>query len=142
MHAHTVGGAAAASKRLVALALAVAGAVAVVLTATAPAAGARGGRRAHTGTAPALARLLSRRVDQHVIVLLKAQFAPALAGSRASLERADEIRAEQLPLIDQLRATHATHCAPTYGCTISPIPRAMWRSTFRCRSTLRRCRRW
>ena len=109
MHAHTVGGAAAASKRLVALALAVAGAVAVVLTATAPAAGARGGRRAHTGTAPALARLLSRRVDQHVIVLLKAQFAPALAGSRASLERADEIRAEQLPLIDQLRATHATH---------------------------------
>jgi hypothetical protein len=51
---------------------------------------------------------LSRRVNQRVIVILKSQFRPALVGSQAAVDRANVIRAEQAPLIRQLRAVHAT----------------------------------
>jgi hypothetical protein len=72
---------------------------------------------------------LSRRVNQRVIVILKSQFRPALVGSQAAVDRANVIRAEQAPLIRELRAVHATHIQTfqlvnAFAATVSRAERA------------------
>jgi hypothetical protein len=57
----------------------------------------------------ALATRLSRHPNQRVIVILKSQFAPAVAGSNAAAARAIAIRDSQRPLMSELKAVHATH---------------------------------
>ena len=57
----------------------------------------------------ALAAQLSKNVNQHVIVLLKRQFAAARVGSPAAAARGAAAAATQRPLISELRQVHATH---------------------------------
>ena len=54
-----------------------------------------------------LERLLSRRVDQRVIIFLRAQATPARAGTSAFAAQAAAARTRQAPLISQLRRSHA-----------------------------------
>jgi hypothetical protein len=56
-----------------------------------------------------LAAHFSQNADQHVIVIMKSQHAPAPAGSSADAERSATIDAEQSPLMDELRQVHATN---------------------------------
>ncbi len=56
-----------------------------------------------------LAAQLSKNVNQHVIVLLKQQFAAAHVGSKAAAMRANMVASAQRPLISELRQVHATH---------------------------------
>ncbi len=51
---------------------------------------------------------LSRHVNQRVIVIMKAQFQPALVGSRTAEMRVAEIKAAQAPMMRELRQVHAT----------------------------------
>ncbi len=57
----------------------------------------------------ALAAQLSKNIDRSVIVILKSQLAPALAGSHASILRSNEIASDQAPFMSELREVHATH---------------------------------
>src|SRR5215469_8162400 len=57
----------------------------------------------------AMAAQLSKNANQHVIVILKKQFAAAHVGSRAAGMRASMVRSTQAPLMSELRAVHATH---------------------------------
>ena len=52
---------------------------------------------------------LSQNADQHVIVILKSQHAPAPAGSGAAAGRLDTMAAEQAPLMNELRQVHAAN---------------------------------
>jgi hypothetical protein len=56
-----------------------------------------------------LARHLSQNANQHVIVILKRQFAPAHVGSSAASARSHAAARAQAPLMRELRAVHATH---------------------------------
>jgi hypothetical protein len=65
-----------------------------------------------SGNAPltrVLATQLSKNVNQHVIVIMKRQFAAAHVGSRAAGVRASMVRSAQAPLMGELRAVHAAH---------------------------------
>src|ERR1700683_4613815 len=57
----------------------------------------------------ALAAQLSKNVNQHVIVILRAQFAAAHEGTRAATSRSARAAAAQAPLISELHQVHATH---------------------------------
>ncbi len=57
----------------------------------------------------ALASRLSRNVDQHVIVILKSQLAPAHVGSRAARLRSEATATYQAPIMSELREVDATH---------------------------------
>jgi hypothetical protein len=67
------------------------------------------GSRAYAPLTSALAAQLSKNVNQHVIVVLKAQFAAAAAGTKAAAARSGLARSAQAPLISELRQVHATH---------------------------------
>ncbi len=58
---------------------------------------------------PALAKLLAKKPNQRVILIMHSQFRVAHVGSRAALVRADAIKAQQAPLIAELHVVHATH---------------------------------
>jgi Subtilase family/Peptidase inhibitor I9 len=58
---------------------------------------------------PALARRLSRNVNQHVIVILKKQFGAAHVGSHAAALRSHAVVAAQASLMTELRDVRATH---------------------------------
>ncbi|HEY2577774.1 MAG TPA: S8 family serine peptidase [Streptosporangiaceae bacterium] len=65
-----------------------------------------------SGFAPmtsALAAQLSKNVNQHVIVILKSQFAAAHEGSQAARMRSAMVENVQGPLVSELRKVHATH---------------------------------
>ena len=103
--------------------------VALTLTASAAASAAASRARTPPTSAVLAKRTLAARPDQRVIVLLKAQFHAALAGSHAATVRADEIRAEQQPLLDQLRASHARQVrvyslVNSFAATVSRAERA------------------
>jgi hypothetical protein len=55
---------------------------------------------------------LSKNVNQHVIVMLKQQFAPAHAGTMAAQDRSAVTGTAQAPLLRELRAVHAAHVKP------------------------------
>ncbi|MBV9818870.1 MAG: S8 family serine peptidase [Solirubrobacterales bacterium] len=57
----------------------------------------------------ALRRQLSAHADQHVIVILRSQRRAAHVGSRSAAVRVAAIKAEQAPLIRQLRSVRASH---------------------------------
>ncbi|HWF81093.1 MAG TPA: hypothetical protein VN695_10960 [Streptosporangiaceae bacterium] len=57
----------------------------------------------------AMAAKLSKNVNQHVIVIMKRQFAAAHVGSRAARARAGMVASAQAPVMAELRAVHATH---------------------------------
>jgi hypothetical protein len=57
----------------------------------------------------ALAAQLSKNANQHVIVVLKAQFAAAHEGSRAATARSAMAASAQAPLLSELHEVHATH---------------------------------
>jgi hypothetical protein len=57
----------------------------------------------------ALAAQLAKGASQHVIVLLKTQFAAAPEGSRAASARSAQVATVQAPLLRELRQVHATH---------------------------------
>jgi hypothetical protein len=61
----------------------------------------------HAQLSETLAAQLSQNADQHVIVIMKSQYAPAPVG--AAGERSDAIAAEQAPLMDELRQVHAAN---------------------------------
>jgi hypothetical protein len=91
-----------------------AGAVLAVVAGTSvTAVAASAAPEAHTsGYAPltrAMAAQLSKNVSQHVIVILKKQFAAAQVGSRAARVRASMVASAQAPLMSELRAVHARH---------------------------------
>src|SRR5215472_17087778 len=68
-----------------------------------------------SGYAPltsAMAAQLSRNLNQHVIVIMNKQFAAAHVGSRAARTRASMVAIAQAPLMNELRAVHATHVKP------------------------------
>ena len=72
---------------------------------------------------------LSRQVNQRVIVIMKGQLAPAIVGTRAMAARASAIRAEQAPLMRQLRQVHATkirsfQLVDSFSATVSKAERA------------------
>ena len=56
-----------------------------------------------------LAARLSKNVDQHVIVILRSQFATAHFGSRDSRLRSEAVVAYQARFMRELREVHATH---------------------------------
>jgi Subtilase family len=58
---------------------------------------------------PALARRLSIKVDQRVIVILKKQFLAAHVGSHAAALRSHAVVGAQAPLMAELHAVHASH---------------------------------
>lgn len=65
-----------------------------------------------SGYAPlthAMAVKLSKNVSQHVIVIMKQQFAEAHVGSRAARTRANRVATAQAPVMSELRTVHATH---------------------------------
>ncbi len=95
-------------------ALAAAGSVIAMVAGTSVAAVAASAAPANhpSGYAPltrAMAAQLSKNVNQHVIVLLKQQFAAAHVGSGAAHLRAGMVASAQRPLMSELRAVHATH---------------------------------
>ena len=61
---------------------------------------------------PALAAQLSKNVNQHVIVIMKSQFAAAHVGSTAAAARAAAVASAQAPVMGELRQVHATHIKP------------------------------
>ena len=58
---------------------------------------------------PALAAQLSKNVSQHVVVIMKHQFAAAHVGSNAAVSRAGAVASAQAPVVSELRQVHATH---------------------------------
>ena len=58
---------------------------------------------------PALAAQLSKNVSQHVVVIMKHQFAAAHVGSNAALARAGAVASAQAPVVRELRQVHAAH---------------------------------
>jgi hypothetical protein len=52
---------------------------------------------------------LAKNASQHVIVILKTQFAAAPVGSRAAVSRSARTASMQAPLLRQLHAVHASH---------------------------------
>ncbi len=93
--------------------------------------GAAAGRTAQTEAALTKSRAakLSREVNQRVIVILKAEFAPAIVGTRAMAARAIAIRNEQAPLMRELREVHATNIksfqlVDSFAATVSKAERA------------------
>jgi Subtilase family len=81
---------------------------AAAATATPVAAGARSGS-VHRPMSAALAAQLSKNVNQHVIVIMKSQFAAARAGSHAQVVRSAALSSDQAPVRSELLAVHATH---------------------------------
>jgi hypothetical protein len=117
MHRRTAGGAArtrAARGSASILAIAVVAAlmagqpVAAVAASAAPAAP----DSAQIPLTPTLAAALSQHVNQHVIVIMKSQPAPAAEGSRAEAARSAQIAADQAPLMNELAQVHATGIMP------------------------------
>jgi Subtilase family len=85
--------------------------------------------QAATGLRRSRAAQLSRHVNQPVIVIMKAQFAPALVGTRAMAARAIAIRNQEAPLMRELRAGHATNIksfqlVDSFAATVSKAERA------------------
>jgi hypothetical protein len=77
----------------------------------------------------ALAAQLSRNVNQHVIVIMKGQLRQARVGSRAAALRIAQVKAEQAPLLAQLRQVHATRIKTfqllnSFSATVSKAERA------------------
>ncbi len=62
---------------------------------------------AHAQLSDAQVTQYSQNADQHVIIILKSQHAPAPAASGAAAERSDAMAAEQAPLMDELRQVQA-----------------------------------
>jgi len=93
--------------------LAAVGSVLAVVAGTAGASAAQAAPESHSlAFAPmtkALAVQLAKNVNQHVIVILKTQFAAAHEGSRAATARSALAASTQRPLLSQLREVHATH---------------------------------
>src|SRR5262249_8636865 len=58
---------------------------------------------------PALAALLSKNADRHVIVLMKSQPRAAKVGSQAAVLRSGLIAENQAPVLTELKKVHATH---------------------------------
>ncbi len=58
---------------------------------------------------PALAAQLSKNVSQHVVVIMKHQFAAAHVGSNAALARTSAVASAQAPVVRELRQVHAAH---------------------------------
>jgi hypothetical protein len=81
----------------------------VVLGAAAISAAAKPTARGSTKLTPALARVLSKNANQHVIVLLKTQLRAAHVGSRAAGARFAAVKAAQAPVVRELATVHATH---------------------------------
>ena len=65
--------------------------------------------QAQQSLTPALAAQLSKNVSQHVVVIMKRQFAAAHVGSNAAMARAGAVASAQAPLVSELRQVHATH---------------------------------
>ncbi|HTX32710.1 MAG TPA: S8 family serine peptidase [Solirubrobacteraceae bacterium] len=97
-----------ARSRAVLVLIALASLACAGLVAASAAASARHARKPQKLT-PALVKLLSTNVNRRVVVILRSQLRPALAGSHAATLRAQATRAEQAPLLRQLRQVHATH---------------------------------
>ncbi len=57
---------------------------------------------------PALAAQLSKNVSQHVVVIMKHQFAAVHVGSNAAVSRAGAVSSAQAPLVAELHQVHAT----------------------------------
>jgi hypothetical protein len=93
--------------------LAAVGSVLAVVAGTAGASAAQAAPDSHSlAFAPvtkALAVKLSKNVNQHVIVVLKTQFAAAHEGTRAARERSAMAASAQAPLLAELHDVHATH---------------------------------
>ena len=66
-------------------------------------------RRPEQHLTPALAKLLSAKPDQKVIVIMRGQLKASRVGSRAAAARVAQVKALQAPLIHELRVVHATH---------------------------------
>lgn len=81
----------------------------MVLGAGAISASARSTSRRSTKLTPALARVLAKNANQHVIVVLKSQLRAAHVGSRSAARRIAAIRAAQAPVVRELATVHATH---------------------------------
>ena len=64
---------------------------------------------AHAQLSQAQAAQFSQNADQHVIVIMKSQHAPAPRGSGAEADRSDMIAAEQAPLMNELRQVRAAN---------------------------------
>src|SRR5580692_1918502 len=58
---------------------------------------------------PALAAQLSKNASQHVVVIMKRQFAAAHVGSNAALARSSTVASAQAPVVRELRQVHAAH---------------------------------
>ena len=120
----------AVNARSVALALAtVMAAVTLALTASAAASAPASRPRTPHSTSGLAKRPLAARSTRPVIVLLRAQFHAALTGSHEAIVRADQIKAEQQPLLDQLRASHALDIrvyslVNSFAATVSAAERA------------------
>src|SRR5215469_15399925 len=83
--------------------------VAVVVNKSVTAVAASAALDSHARLTVAMASQLSKNVNQHVIVILKKQFAAAHVSSRAAGVRAAMVASTQAPLMSELRAVHATH---------------------------------
>ena len=81
----------------------------VVLGAAAISAAAKPTARGSTKLTPALARVLARNANQHVIVLLKDQMRAAHVGSRSAALRIAAVKVAQAPVMRELATVHATH---------------------------------
>jgi hypothetical protein len=57
----------------------------------------------------ALAAQLSKNVSQHVIVIMRQQFAAAKVGTHAQVMRSGTIASAQAPVMSELKQVHATH---------------------------------
>jgi hypothetical protein len=79
-----------------------------VLGAAAISASARSSARYSTKLTPALARVLAKNANQHVIVLLKNQMRAAHVGSRAAAMRFAAVKAAQAPVMRELATVHAS----------------------------------
>ena len=80
-----------------------------VLGAAAISASAKPTARRSTKLTPALARVLARNANQHVIVLLKNQIRAAHVGSRSAAMRIAAIKVAQAPVVRELATVRATH---------------------------------
>jgi hypothetical protein len=73
----------------------------------------------------AQATVLSQHVSQHVIVIMKQQFAAARAGTMAAQSRSAVTASTQAPLLRELSSVHAAHVKPytlvnSLAATVSP----------------------